>query len=1333
MSLAVAEPATHVTHPAQAATVDGEPLTVLRLPVLDLIAARAAEAPDRVALVHGTARMSYRELVAAYNALAWDLRPAGAGPGRLVAVRQRRGIDAVVTILGVLRTGAGYLPLDPASSDTRTTAILTDAAGGASLPADPFGTGGTAILPGPGAGPDVAYVIYTSGSTGVPNGVVIGHEALEHFVAAARQRYGIGPADRVLQFAPLHFDASVEELFVTLCAGGTLVLRTDEMLDVPALLAGCAAHGVTVLDLPTAYWHELAYAVATGAVSLPPTVRTVIIGGEAALPERVGQWCAAVGPAVRLLNTYGPTEATVVATVADLSTFDGGAVPIGRPLPGVSATLVDGELLLFGPALARGYLGRPELTARRFTTHCGARAYRTGDVVGLLPDGQLGFVRRVDDEVKISGYRIDPAAVESVLLAHPAVREAAVVAQDLAAGGKRLLGYVAAEGHVDVAELRAHLAGRLPAPAVPSVLHVLTSLPHTSTGKIDRKLLRAGPPETAPPDPEDLVPLSYAQRRLWFLSRLEGPSPAYNVPVVLRLTAVPDPEALRAAFGDVVDRHEALRTVFGTTGGEPYQRVLDTTDVPFGTVDCTPDTVDGAVAGFANQPFDLAVDLPIRARLFVTGDTARLAVVVHHVATDGASMGPLLRDLSTAYTARTAGAAPDWEPLPIQYADYTLWHQELLGDPDDPASRLSRQVDFWRTALAGAPAVLDLPADRPRPAEPTGGAAMTVVRLDADTHRGLVALARRQRASLFMVLQAGLAAALARLGAGADIPIGTPVAGRPDEALRDLVGFFVNTLVLRTDVTGDPALGDLVARVRDADLAAYEHQDLPFDLLVERLNPARSLAYHPFFQVMLTLQDGGLPAVHLGDVEGRIEPADLTAAKFDLSVSCVELRDGDGTPAGIEAWLEYATDLFDEPGARLVVEVFGRILRVLSTDASVRVGDAAVLSAADTRVLAARRARLAELAELAERAAATAPVAVASVAGGGRRLSVLCGLFAEVLGLPSVEPGQNFFDLGGYSLLALRLSNLVRAELGVEVGIRDLFLAPTAAELDRRIAAADRSGDALAVLLPLRAQGDRPPLFCVHPVAGMSWPYGGLTGHLHPDQPVYGLQTRAATEPGYRATSVAAMAEDYLAQVRRVRPDGPYRLLGWSFGGVVAHAMAVRLRAEGAEVELLALLDSYPVLPGEPQGPLTEPEILEMLFGPDTGLGAPDLPDGFYDRYDRDAVVRVLRGREPVLAGLTDGEVGALVDASVNHAEIMRAHRPGVFRGDVLFFTATADKGPQSPTVERWQPFVDGEVIRYDIDVHHLRMTEPEPLAEIGATISATLAALDSPTTMTRS
>ncbi|WP_432828471.1 condensation domain-containing protein [Dactylosporangium sp. CA-092794] len=1315
MSVAVAE--------APVITVDGEPLAVPRAPVLDLIAARAAEAPDRDALVHDTARLSYRDLVAGYTARAEELRAAGAGPGRLVAIRQPRGIEAVVTILAVLRTGAGYLPLDPAAGDARTTAILTDAAGGAALPPDPFGSGATALLPGPGAGPDVAYVIYTSGSTGVPNGVVIGHEALEHFVAAARQRYGIGPADRVLQFAPLHFDASVEELFVTLCAGGTLVLRTDDMLDVPALLAGCAAHGITVLDLPTAYWHELAYAVAAGAAALPPAVRTVIIGGEAALPERVGRWCAAVGPGVRLLNTYGPTEATVVATVADLSTFDGGTVPIGRPLPGVSAALVDGELWLSGPALARGYLGRPELTGRRFTTLSGVPAYRTGDVVTVLPDGQIGFVRRVDDEVKISGYRIDPAAVESVLLAHPAVREAAVVAQDLPAGGKRLLGYVAAAGNVDAAELRAHLSGRLPAPAVPSVLHVLASLPHTSTGKIDRKLLRAGPPEAAQPDPEDLVPLSYAQRRLWFLSRLEGPSSAYNVPVVLRLAAVPDPAALRAALADVADRHEALRTVFGIAGGEPYQRVLDTTDVPFGTADCAPDTVDGAVAAFSNEPFDLAADLPIRARLFVTGGTAVLVVVVHHVATDGASMGPLLRDLSTAYTARTAGAAPDWEPLPIQYGDYTLWHQELLGSPDDPASRLSRQVAFWRTALAGAPAVLDLPADRPRPPEPTGRAGVTVVNVGAGTHRGLVALARRQRASLFMVLQAGLAAALARLGAGADIPIGTPVAGRPDEALRDLVGFFVNTLVLRTDVTGDPALDDLVARVRDGDLAAYEHQDLPFDLLVERLNPARSLAYHPFFQVMLTLQDGGLPAVRLGDVEGRIEPADLTAAKFDLSVSCVELRDADGAPAGIEAWLEYAADLFDEPAAHLVVEVFGRLLDTLATDPAVRVGAAPVLTAADTRTLAERRARLAELTELADRAAAIAAAPPDAVPG--RRLTVLCGLFAEVLGLPAVGPGENFFDLGGYSLLGLRLANRVRAELGVEVGIRDLFLAPTAAELDRRIAAADRSGDALAVLLPLRAQGDRPPLFCVHPVAGTSWPYGGLTRHLHPDQPVYGLQTRAASEPGYRAASVAAMAEDYLAQVRRIRPDGPYRLLGWSFGGIVAHEMAARLRAEGAEVELLALLDSYPVLPGEPQGPLSEPEILEMLFGTDTG--APDLPGGFFDHYDRDAVVRVLRGREPVLAGLTDGEVGALVDASVNHAEIMRAHRPGVFPGDVLFFTATADKGPQSPTVERWQPFVDGKVIRYDIDVEHLRMTEPEPFAEIGATISATLAALDSP------
>ncbi|OJT20025.1 non-ribosomal peptide synthetase [Archangium sp. Cb G35] len=512
--------------------LDGGPLPVPARPVLNLITEQAHEQPDAIAVEHGPHRLSYRELIEASHALAGRLVAAGVQADTPVAVMVPRGIDAIVASLGVLFSGAGYLPIDPFGPSSRTTAILEDAAPGLIITSSQGTTPGAGpVAPGhlvvsrnekathrvSGEAPrkadeQLAYVIYTSGSTGQPNGVQISRGALAHFVAGATQRYGVNREDRVLQFAPLHFDASVEEIFLTLCAGARLVLRTDEMLQsVPRLLGACAAHGITVLDLPTAFWHELAYSVSTDAARLPSSLRLVIIGGEAALPERVARWRAAVGPEVLLLNTYGPTEATVVATAATLSGGTSTAstndeVPIGCPLPGVSAAVIDshgrlaapgteGELYLLGGALARGYLGRPERDAARFipleALPGSPRAYRTGDKVRLRGDGQLVFAGRVDDEFKISGHRIDPAEVETTLLGHPGVREAAVVGQVLPGGSRRLCAHiVAAEIVPSAAELRRFLLSELPAPMVPSAFVFTERLPRTSTGKLDRAALR---------------------------------------------------------------------------------------------------------------------------------------------------------------------------------------------------------------------------------------------------------------------------------------------------------------------------------------------------------------------------------------------------------------------------------------------------------------------------------------------------------------------------------------------------------------------------------------------------------------------------------------------------------------------------------------------------------------------------------------------------------------------------------------------------------------------------------------------------------------------------
>ncbi|MEV0688547.1 amino acid adenylation domain-containing protein, partial [Nocardia sp. NPDC050378] len=458
------------------------------------------------------------------------------------------------------------------------------------------------------------------------------------------------------------------------------------------------------------------------------------------------------------------------------------------------------------------------------------------------------------------------------------------------------------------------------------------------------------PPVVAVERPE-LLPLSFGQRRLWFLSTLEGPSATYNVPLALRLIGDVDVVALEAALADVVERHETLRTVFTVQDGIPYQQIL-AVGAPLAVTEVSSEAdLAPALSAAARYTFDLAGEAPLRVELFRVGpDVSVLLLVLHHIAGDAWSLTPLSRDLVTAYTARSHGSAPDWVPLPVQYADYTLWQNALLGDQNDPESLAARQLSYWSGALDGLPEQASFPADRPRLAVSTFRGDSLACAFDAELHQRVVDLARHLGATVFMVLQAAAAALMTRLGAGTDIPLGTPIAGRTDEAVGDLVGFMTNTLVLRTDTSGNPTFADLVDRVRDADLSAYERQDVPFEQLVEVLNPARSMAYHPLFQVLVTVQDVAALDFRFPGVDTEFENVSTGTSRFDISLQFGDAR-SDGNPEGLHVVVEYSTDLFDRSSVTGFVDRLRRLLEAVTTDPHTRIETVDLLSEAERRQL----------------------------------------------------------------------------------------------------------------------------------------------------------------------------------------------------------------------------------------------------------------------------------------------------------------------------------------------------------------------------------------------
>ncbi|MGW0389348.1 amino acid adenylation domain-containing protein [Streptomyces sp. NPDC003042] len=1656
----------------------------------------AALSPAKPAVSLGTEELDYAELNSRANRLARLLAERGVGPEQPVAVMLPRSPGLIVAALAAIKAGAVFLPVDadyPADrigyilQDARPPVLLTDtrtAQRPTGLP-DLAALGVTPLLldapevnahlsalaghdltdadrAAPPHPDNTAYMIYTSGSTGRPKGVVVPHTALMSMVDSLSDRFRLDHDVRVLQFASFSFDASVFGIMLALLNGGTLVIADEEARTPGQPLVDLINEArINLVALPPVVVGGL-----PADATLPADLRLVVTG-EAVPAAVVERWAGSV----RLFNGYGPTEAVVGCTVAGPLTPRGGRPPIGRPTNAHRAYVLDrnlrpvapgvtGELYVAG-GLARGYLDRPGLTASRFVADpygpAGSRMYRTGDLVAWLPDGELDYLDRVDDQVQLRGIRVELGEISSALLAQPGVEQAVVVMREDEAGERRLVAYVVAGSAVGpeaTAVLRDRLAEELPDYMVPSAVVALEELPLTAHGKLDRNALPdpdlgavsrgraartpvegilcglfadvlgleqvsidddffeigghsllatrlvsrvrstlgvelpiralfearsvvalAGQvadadrarPALVPAAPGGERPLSFSQQRQWFLNRRQGRADgSYNSAMAFRLTGKLDVSALEAALLDLTARHEVLRTVIPEHDGVPSLRVLDpgTGGPVLRTLSVFTDQLGTALAAEADRGFDLTEETPLRVRLFPAGaDSYVLLIVVHHIAFDGWSMEPLLADLATAYRARTGGRAPRWEPLPVQYSDFAVWQRELLGDAADPDGLGARQLDFWRDALAGLPEELPLATDFPRPQG--GGTAGDTVMFDVDPelHGALADIARGTGTTEFIVFQAAFSALLTRWGAGTDIPLGVSVAGRTDDALADVVGMFLNTLVLRGDTGGDPTFRELLERLRETDLAAYSHQDVPFDQVVEAVRPARALGRHPLFQVSLTVQHDGVRVPELVELSAAPEYVGSDQAKLDL---VLELFNWPGRD-GMRGLLTFSTALFTRGTAERLVEQFQQVLRAAVADPEVRisaleaergpVGAEAVGAGAesgsaagavrdtltgllarraaaaprDTAVgagsqalsyeeLGARADRLAHhlagrgagpgrvvalalpraadqavaalavlktgaayvpvgaeeptdrIREVLEAAAAVAVLTTEGLAGRLRSTGVpvlvpdsaavrgraadsaepaeplghvpapdqpayllrgpgdgaltpvghaeaaaycaltgeglwpalvagtatsapdrpgrdwstpdpsapaagaagdasvpgstttadadadpvvesLLGIIRGVLGTDAVTAEQNFFEAGMDSMKSLRVVSLAR-KAGLGLSIADVFLHQSADALAaslrpepepepepvpepaaappalpdgmrgsaRGMAEAIAEADAIehvehfTPMLTIQPDGDRTPLFCVHSGVGLSLSYLTLVPYLHPDQPVYALQSPTVVAGAPLPESIEENAASYIRLIKEVRPEGPYHLLGWSFGGLLAYEIAVQLRAAGDEVGVLTVMDSFPRTDAvdERDEQVRLGWLMEGIgHHREEFAGRPLTPQDLYETLRRD--------NNP-LARLGLERLGRVVALMGRHQLLNTRYRPEEYAGDVQLFLA--EHSPWGEVTDKdvlWKEFMTGAVQVHRIDCAHDDMLGPEPLTAIGPALRTAL------------
>jgi amino acid adenylation domain-containing protein len=1077
---------------------------------IQLFEEQVSRTPEAIAIVFEDQCLTYRDLDSRANQLAHYLRRFGVGPEVRVGLYMERSLDLVTGLLGILKAGGSYVPLDPGYPQERLAFMLADAQVGTTSPETRLGhmrddmrrplvltqrrllthlptpharlvcidnewaaieqeseePSRSGILPG-----NAAYILYTSGSTGTPKGVVVAHQSLVHHCIAVGKSYGLQGDDRVLQFASISFDVAMEELFPAWLHGATVVIWPESTPPAPAEFSRfVATEQLTVLNLPSSYWHEWVSELTRSRVQRPTSVRCMIVGSEKVSPAHFHAWREAMGNGVSWYNAYGLTETTVTALIyaapGSSRVGRGASIPIGCPIGNTRAYVLDaqlspvpvgmpGELYVGGAGLARGYLHRPDLTAERFVPHPfsnvpGARLYRTGDLVRYAEDGNLEFLGRADTQVKLRGYRVEPGEIEDCIRQHAAVSDAVVMAREDTPNDTRLVAYIVpAQRNASPAltdRLRTYLQGRLPSYMVPTAFVLLDTFPHGPSGKVNYRALPApgrvgtSPDATyiAPRTPvEELLanvwaavlrlervgrldnffklgghslqatqvvarlrevlqvelpvraiydaptisalastvekvrqsarrqavapirsvgrkgplPLSFAQQRLWFLDQLQPGSPLYSIPGAFSVRGVLDVGALEQSLGALVQRHEPLHTTFATHDEQPVQIIDPTLPLALPVIDLSQIAddrlreaeVERLAREESRRPFHLQYGPLVRATLLrLNAGEHVLLLTLHHIVADGWSAEIFFNELDAYYIARRTGTAVQLPDLPIQYADYAAWQQEWLQ-----GEVLEQQLAFWREQLSGAPPLLELPLDHPRPAVQTFYGARYPFGLPPTLAAQLKALSQQEGVTLFMTLLAALPTLLSRYSGQTDIVIGTPIAGRAHIEVEQLIGFFVNTLVLRTDLSGNPRFREVLVRVREMALAAYTHQDLPFEKLVGELQPDRNLSQSPLFQVLFVLQnvssDGA--SIHLPGHGLNLEQLEVSSgtAKFDLSFELIE------TPAGIEGYIEYNTDLFETATIQRIVGHYTTMLQNIVTDPDQQIATLPLLTPAERR------------------------------------------------------------------------------------------------------------------------------------------------------------------------------------------------------------------------------------------------------------------------------------------------------------------------------------------------------------------------------------------------